>query len=115
MGDPHLLRIALDNLLDNAVKYAPQGLIDVVVLAEARQGDDDKAGWLMAVRDRGPGIPPDTDVFAKYVRGAVPASTPGAGLGLFLVARIAELHEGRVTAEQRLGGGAEIGLVLPAA
>jgi signal transduction histidine kinase len=115
MGDPHLLRIALDNLLDNAVKYAPQGLIDVVVLAEARQGDDDKAGWLLAVRDRGPGIPPDTDVFAKYVRGAVPASTPGAGLGLFLVARIAELHEGRVTAKQRPGGGAEIGLVLPAA
>ena len=115
IGDPHLLRIALDNLLDNAVKYAPQGLIDVVVAAVAPEGGDEKPGWLLAVRDRGPGIPPDTDVFAKYVRGTAPASTPGAGLGLFLVARIAELHQGRVTADQRLGGGSEIGLVLPAA
>lgn len=115
MGDPHLLRIALDNLLDNAVKYAPQGLIDVVVAAVAPTGGDEKAGWLLAVRDRGPGVPRDTDIFAKYVRGTVPASTAGAGLGLFLVARIAELHQGRVTADQRSGGGAEIGLVLPAA
>jgi signal transduction histidine kinase len=69
----------------------------------------------MAVRDRGPGVPEDIDIFGKYVRGPAPATTPGAGLGLFLVARIAALHGGSTTALRRPEGGSQIGVLLPRA
>jgi signal transduction histidine kinase len=115
-ADPHLLGIALDNLLDNALKYAPGGDLEIRITGDplAAPGHSD-AGWRLTVLDRGPGLPSDVDVFAKYVRGNVPASSPGAGLGLFLVARIAELHDGEAFAESRIEGGAQVGLRLPCA
>jgi signal transduction histidine kinase len=113
IGDPHLIRIIFDNLLDNALKYALQGPIEVAVEAVSQANGDDMDGWLLVVRDRGPGIAPGQDIFAKYVRGDTHAAMPGTGLGLFLVARIAELHQGKVTFKNRVGGGAEIGVVLP--
>lgn len=115
IGDQYLLRILLDNLLDNARKYAPNQPIDVVIEAAAQASGGAADAWLMAVRDRGPGIPEDIDIFGKYVRGHVPAATPGAGLGLFLVARIAALHGGSTTALRRQGGGSQIGVLLPKA
>ena len=115
IGDQYLLRILLDNLLDNARKYAPNQPIEVVIEAGAQAEGGAADSWLLAVRDLGPGIPEDIDIFGKYVRGHVPAATPGAGLGLFLVARIATLHGGSTTALRRPEGGSQIGVLLPKA
>jgi signal transduction histidine kinase len=91
-GDRHLLTQALANLLDNALKYAGGGAIDIRVW---RQGDR----AYLEVADRGPGIP-EADresVFDRFVRLEPSRSTPGNGLGLSLVKAVARRHEGRVT------------------
>lgn len=115
IGDQYLLRILLDNLIDNARKYAANQPVEVVIEAAAQATDGAAGSWLMAVRDRGPGVPEDIDIFGKYVRGPAPAATPGAGLGLFLVARVATLHGGSTTALRRPEGGSQIGVLLPRA
>jgi signal transduction histidine kinase len=115
IGDQYLLRILLDNLIDNARKYAANQPVEVVIEAAAQATGGAAGSWLLAVRDRGPGVPEDIDIFGKYVRGPAPAATPGAGLGLFLVARIAALHGGSTTALRRPDGGSQIGVLLPSA
>jgi signal transduction histidine kinase len=91
-GDRHLLTQALANLLDNALKYAGGGAIDVRV----RRHDN---RVFLEVADRGPGIP-EADretVLDRFVRLEPSRSTPGNGLGLSLVKAVARRHEGRVT------------------
>jgi signal transduction histidine kinase len=70
------------------------------------------------VEDDGPGIPPDLReaVFEPFRQGPSESShSPGAGVGLTLVARFAELHAGRAWVEDRAGGGASFRVILPAA
>jgi two-component system sensor histidine kinase MprB len=95
---------AVSNLLDNANKFAPDGPIDVTV-SDGR----------VEVADRGPGIDPaDADhVFDRFFRATSARRKPGSGLGLAIVRDAAEAHGGRVFAENRDGGGARIGFVLP--
>lgn len=90
--DPMLLRIALSNLVDNAVKYAPAGII--IVRAER---PSDQALHLI-VSDPGPPLPPDETepLFQRGARGQHAAS--GFGLGLWLCQHIARLHGGDVLA-----------------
>lgn len=114
LGNQYLLRILLDNILDNAIKYAKEEPIEVIIEAQSPHEDDSSGLWYLAVRDLGPGIPTDIDIFDKYVRGNTVAATSGAGLGLFLVARIAGLHRGSTKARRRPDRGSEIGIVLPA-
>ena len=109
LDGPKVERI-IENLLVNAAKHSPPGTpIRMVVRPEAD-------GVLIAVEDRGPGVP-DTlkeDVFQPFVRGPErPAHSPGAGIGLSLVARFAELHGGRAWIEDRPGGGASFRVFLP--
>jgi len=87
-GDRHLLSQALANLLDNAIKYTPPG--GKVVVSVAKDGD--KAS--LSVIDNGPGIPLSqwTRVLEPFVRLDETRQSPGAGLGLSLVAAIAEAH-----------------------
>jgi len=89
-GDPPGLRTLLDNLIDNAVRYAPSGRIDVRVVRE-----DGSA--ILEVQDSGPGIPAAerARVFDRFYRGEGVAQG-GSGLGLAIVKRIAEKHGGRV-------------------
>lgn len=84
-GDRHLLSQALANLIDNAVKYTPDGGIVAVTVSEGPQ---------LAVADSGPGIPPDdrARVLEPFARLDATRSTPGNGLGLSLVAAVARLH-----------------------
>ena len=99
-GDAALLRIALHNLIDNALKYSPPHAPVFLVLRE------ESRGVAVEVADGGPGIPPALGerIFEPFVRGEHLGDTAGAGLGLYLVSRIAELHQGRVTlAESRRG------------
>ncbi|MCC7074028.1 MAG: hybrid sensor histidine kinase/response regulator [Deltaproteobacteria bacterium] len=111
-GDAQLLRRALDNLLANAIKYAPvASTIDVVVR-------HDGADVVIEVCDRGPGVPVDrrADLFTKF--GALdPASLRtrrGFGLGLYLVQLVAEAHGGRTGVRDRPQGGAIFEIVVPA-
>lgn len=82
-GYVDLLRALLRNLLDNAVRYTPEGGTIVVSLA-AHQ---------LRIADSGPGIPEaQREVALKRFRRLTEQSTEGSGLGLAIVARIAELH-----------------------
>jgi len=88
-GDPILLAQALSNLIDNALKYAPEnGLIDVTI----RRRDDALAE--IAVADNGPGIldSEKAKVVERFYRGDASRGTPGVGLGLSLVQAVAKLH-----------------------
>jgi len=104
-GLPDRLGRAIDNLLDNAAKHAPDGTVVDVGLR----------GGELTVRDRGPGIPADerAHVFDRFYRGAAARGRPGSGLGLAIVRQVAERHGGRVSAEPADGGGALLRLALP--
>ncbi len=108
-GDPMLLRVMLMNLLSNAVKYADAGT--AVSLSVARHGP-----WCrFTVEDEGPGVPEAEQalVFQKYRRGRAAEGKPGAGLGLALVKRIAELHDGTVLLEARQPMGTRCVIDIP--
>jgi signal transduction histidine kinase len=90
-GDPVLLAQAIGNLIDNALKYAPEG---GVIRVEVRPLPEGKIG--ISVADNGPGIP-DAEkpkVSARFYRGDASRGTPGVGLGLTLVASVAKVHGG---------------------
>ena len=94
-GDRDLLFQALANLLDNAIKFSPEGR--TVAIAARGRGD----GVEIAVADGGPGIPDALKerVTERFFRVEASRNAPGAGLGLSLVAAVAERH----------GGGLELG------
>ncbi len=99
-GNRHLLSQAVANLLDNAVKYVPSG--GHVRLA-VTPGED---GPLLIVADDGPGIPEDfrdkaTQRFSRY---EASRSAPGSGLGLSLVAAVAQLHDAELRLEDNRPG-----------
>jgi heavy metal sensor kinase len=118
-GDPDLLGRVVLNLLDNAIKYSsPGGSIAVRV---AR----DDVGYAVSVVDDGPGIPPAAQphIFERFFRVDAARSradssgeiaTSGAGLGLAIARRIAEVHGGSLTLVASRRGHTEFRLVLPA-
>lgn len=110
-GDPPLLRVMLHNLIENAIKYSPAGGQITVVASTSGGGN-----LLLSVNDQGIGIPQEDQgrIFSKYFRGQVGGGVSGAGLGLYLVARIAALHKGRVTVDSQPGQGSTFGVLLPA-
>ena len=89
---------AVDNLLDNAAKHAPEDSVVDVVLR----------GGELTVRDRGPGIPAAErpHVFDRFYRGTAARGRPGSGLGLAIVRQVAETHGGSIAVEEAPGGGA---------
>ncbi|HWV25064.1 MAG TPA: HAMP domain-containing sensor histidine kinase [Thermomicrobiales bacterium] len=103
-GDVHLLTRAVENLLDNAFRYTPEG--GTVRLSWARSGTDVR----VIVADSGPGLA-DTDLphlFEALYRGESSRNrkTGGAGLGLTVARRIVEAHGGTLTAANGPTGGA---------
>jgi len=111
-ADPDLLRRALDNLVENAVRHSP-ALAHVTVSARREDG-----AWLFEVADQGAGIPEDLReaVFRRFVRADSVRTRRGggAGLGLALGAAIAHAHNGELTLATRPGPGAVFQLRLPA-
>lgn len=107
-ADPERLAQALENLVDNALKFTPAGGW-VSLHAEVR----DQEVWIR-IRDTGPGIPPEDlpRLFEPFYRGSQ-EGRPGLGLGLFLTRTIVEAHGGRLDVESRVGEGSCFRLILP--
>jgi two-component system sensor histidine kinase MprB len=105
LAEPASLDRAITNLVDNACKFDRSGgRIEVRVDAGS-----------VVVADRGPGIDPeDLDhVFDRFYRADAARTMPGSGLGLSIVAEMADRNGGSVIAAARDGGGAEVGFRLP--
>lgn len=114
-GDPELLRSAFENILRNAIRFAPGGT-KVELTATAEDAQEDR--WIIVrISDRGPGIPEAqlTQVFEPYARVTGGEANSGTGLGLAIVKRVIERHGGTVAASQRTGGGLTVTALLPAA
>jgi two-component system sensor histidine kinase MprB len=96
---------AVGNLLDNALKWSPDGsIVDVVC-----------AAGIVTVRDHGPGISPADlpHIFDRFYRAPSARGLPGSGLGLAIVAQVVQAEGGSVHADNALDGGAVFTLCLP--
>jgi len=111
--DPDRIRQAADNLIGNALRFAPRGSV-IVLTARATGPDLD-----IEVSDDGPGFPAGflPRAFERFARpdGGRSRGDGGAGLGLAIVRAIAAAHGGVATAGNKPGGGAVVGLHLPGA
>jgi len=108
-ADAVLLHHAILNLIDNAVKYSPEGdPIEVV----ARMG---RRGPVIDVLDRGPGIPPGSEqrMFDRFARGETSDRTGGSGLGLAIVKGFAQAMGFTVEAARRQRGGSRFTIRMP--
>ncbi len=111
IGDPGLLRSGFENIVRNAIRYAPAD--SVVEIVAQRDGTRLK----VEILDRGPGVSPEllTRIFDPYVRAPRSADdTSGTGLGLAIARRVFEVHGGSVMATPRPGGGLTVSVELPA-
>jgi signal transduction histidine kinase len=109
--DPPRLAQAIQNLVQNAVQHTPRGgRVQVELRSEAQDG---MAGFSCVVRDEGPGFAPED--LAHLFEPFYSRRLGGTGLGLSIVQRIVDQHGGRVSADNRPGGGAAVELWLPAA
>jgi signal transduction histidine kinase len=115
-GDQEFLAQALANLLDNAVKYTPEG--GAIMLRVRRRASGEVE---FSVTDTGPGVPEDdrARVVERFVRLERSRNEPGVGLGLSLVLAVAEAHGGRLELDEgpgkvgEMGPGLRAALVLP--
>jgi PAS domain S-box-containing protein len=112
-GDRDRLIQVVSNLVNNAVKYSPDG--GKVTLSSRGEG-----GFaLVSVTDTGLGIPPDEigHVFERFrrVRSGAAQSIPGTGLGLTIVKQIVEMHGGRIWVESAVGHGSAFHFTIPLA
>lgn len=110
--DDDRIHQVLDNLVGNAVKYAPGGKV-TVTLSNGRGTDD----VVLSVTDEGPGIPsPDQpQLFSPFYRSrsATESAVPGLGLGLYISRELIEAHDGTITVGTSPGGGAMFSVRLP--
>ncbi|MFI7410399.1 sensor histidine kinase [Streptomyces sp. NPDC049627] len=106
-AEPAALERAVVNVLDNAVKFSPEGGTIEVRLADG----------VLTVRDHGPGIPADElpHVFDRFWRSPSARALPGSGLGLSIVARTVAQAGGEVTLARAEGGGTVATVRLPGA
>jgi len=112
-GDRDRLEQVLGNLLENAVKYSPEGS-EILVSVELRDSQ-----VVTSVSDRGIGIPSDelAQVFERFHRGRQVSSTNygGLGLGLYIAKQIVERHGGSIWVESKEGSGTTFYFALPVA
>ena len=111
--DRLVVREAVTNMLDNAIKYGPPGsMITIRVDRAVDRG-------VLTVADQGPGIPSEhrERIFHRFFRVDEARSRDGggAGLGLAIAKWAVEIHGGQITVDERPGGGSEFRMVLPLA
>jgi K+-sensing histidine kinase KdpD len=109
--DPRWIKQVFRNILDNAVKYSPDGGLIVI------RGEERKSDVVITFADQGIGISPENliPMFERYfrVRSATNLHIPGTGLGLPIARAIVEAHGGRIWAESKLNEGTTIHFSLP--
>ncbi len=108
-GDPRRLAQVFENLINNAIKYAPQAVIDIKVKSM-------KKGLKITFRDHGPGIPEKdlSNIFERFFRDPEQSvSIHGTGLGLFICRQIIESHHGDIHALYKVGEGTTFCIFLP--
>jgi signal transduction histidine kinase/DNA-binding NarL/FixJ family response regulator len=108
-GDRGLLRLILDNLISNALKYSPNGSNVEVNLI----GKDSRA--IFSVKDRGIGIPKEEldNLFQCFYRASNVGTIPGTGLGLAIVKACVDLHGGEINLDTKLEQGTKVTVTLP--
>jgi two-component system, OmpR family, phosphate regulon sensor histidine kinase PhoR len=113
VGDPDKTRHVLSNLIDNAIKYSPDGgRIDVIIASE-----EDRLRF--TVRDEGLGIPPGEQerIFEKFYRldAAMSRGVGGSGLGLYICRELVRRMDGRIWVSSEPGAGSSFSFDLPLA
>lgn len=107
--DKIMLRVILTNLLENAIKYSPTGeIVDFVLSCQSEQ-------VIFQIKDRGIGIE-SKDVerlFEPFYRGNNIGESPGTGLGLCIVKKLVDIHNGQIKVESQFGVGTEFTITLP--
>jgi K+-sensing histidine kinase KdpD len=110
-ADPRWIKQVFRNILDNAVKYSPDGGL-IVIKGETRSED-----VVVSISDQGIGISPEDliPLFEKYfrVRSAATLHVPGTGLGLPIARALIQAHGGHIWVESRVGEGTTIFFSLP--
>ncbi|MBJ7309880.1 ATP-binding protein [Rugamonas sp. CCM 8940] len=110
--DPNGMRLCLDILLDNAIKYTPDGSVIEIIGKKATEG-----GVEFLVRDHGAGLPAAelARVFDKSFRGSNAAAIAGSGLGLYIARAVVDVHGGSLSARNVSESGTEFRIWLPIA
>jgi signal transduction histidine kinase len=108
-ADANLLRLAMQNVVDNARQAMPGG--GTVVVTARRDHVSGQAGAVIEVSDEGPGM--DSQTLRRAMDPFFSTRPSGTGLGLPIVARIAEAHGGRVEVKSRAGEGTTVVLFIP--
>lgn len=109
--DPSRIHQAIRNVIANAIKFSPEGAVLQVEGMAVTQGE-----FELTVADRGPGIPPAEleSIFEAFVQSShTKDGSGGTGLGLAIARKIIDVHRGRITAENRVDGGAAFRIYLP--
>ena len=109
-GDMRMVQRMISNLLDNAIKYSPDGgRVEVSLHAE------DARSVTLSIEDTGLGISPDdlSHIFERFYRGDPSRSQSGAGLGLSLAQAIAKAHGGGIEVSSKPGEGSTFQITLP--
>ena len=113
-GDERAIRQIMLNLLSNAIKFTPQHGKVTLVVQRSRDG-----GQMISVKDNGPGIPQNEieTVLSSFGQGSLAQKTAeqGAGLGLPIVQKIMDLHQGRFDLYSKLRFGTEVFATFPRA
>lgn len=103
VGYESLLMQVWTNLIDNAIKFTPEGGIIVISLTS----DEEETGIIFSIRDSGPGIAAAqaAHIFDKFYQADNSRGTEGNGLGLAIVNRIVQIHRGDISVESKPGEG----------
>ncbi|HSS98900.1 MAG TPA: ATP-binding protein, partial [Terriglobales bacterium] len=108
-ADPKRIGQVIENLVSNAVKYAPTSPLEITL---KKSGDQ----LIISVRDCGPGIPAEfaRQIFKRFYRApGAKDQVRGSGLGLYICEQIVHAHGGEIRVESSVGKGAEFIVALP--
>jgi two-component system sensor histidine kinase CpxA len=114
-GFPEMLRSAIENVVRNAIRFAPARTAVEISLHRVKANNNESA--VLKIRDHGPGVSPRllTEIFKPFHRAATDAAAngQGAGLGLAIAERVVRRHDGTIRAYNASDGGLVVEIVLP--